>query len=125
MKNENRWPLVALVGIVLAAVSAMLYLGVPEATITTLVGLVVVPALAAFGASQLAGAREQIGQVQQQTNGNLSRLVDLVEKQGQIIASLPALPGPSVPQQDGWPPAGADTTATSWPAGAPSVGPVG
>lgn len=120
MNSQNRWPLVALVGIVLAAIAGMFYLKVPETTITTLVGLVVVPALAAFGASQLAQQGERIGQVQQQTNGNLSRLVDLVEKQGQIIASLPALPGPSVPLDTppaagSWPPAGAVTTpAPTW-----------
>lgn len=125
MNKEMRWPLVAVLALALLAVAGMLWMKVPETTITAVVGLVVVPVLAAFGASHLAGTREAVQTVQQQTNGNTTRLLDIIAEQGRIIAaSYPATPPatgdqtaplPALPAAT-WPPAGAETTGTTWPA---------
>lgn len=120
MKREFIWPAVALVAVTLIGVGGMAYLGMTQEQITVIVSMVVLPVLAALGAAQLAGQREQLSTVQQQTNGNTTRMMDIIEAQTRIIASLPALPGPSVPLNQlppatSWPPADAETSATSWP----------
>lgn len=110
MNKEYRWPLVAVLAVALVGVVGMLYIGVPESTVITVVGLVITPILAAFGASHLAGTREAVATVQQQTNGNTSRLLDIVAEQSRQLAA--SNPGQA-----------ADTTsaATSWPPQRPAL----
>lgn len=81
------WPHVAIVGLLLTAIVILGAFGRD----TT--------ALLAFGSILLAGIGLTLGQltgVKEQTNGNTSRLLDVVEKQGQLLASMQPLPNGTI-----------------------------
>jgi hypothetical protein len=84
------WALVALVAIGAAAGTAMAIAGVGTSTITTLMSLLVVPVLAALIGAKQGETGAAVQQVKEQTNGNLSRMLDIIERQGaQLAAATP------------------------------------
>ncbi|HWB38555.1 MAG TPA: hypothetical protein VHA75_21255 [Rugosimonospora sp.] len=87
------WPSVALaaVGAVVACVMALAR--VDTAVIVTVLSLLITPVLGALLVGQVSELKASTAQVVTQTNGNLGRLLDLVEKQsGQLAAAPPAAP---------------------------------
>lgn len=82
------WPHVAIVGLLLTAIVILGAFGRD----TT--------ALLALGSLLLAGIGLTLGQttaVKEQTNGNMSRLLALVEKQGQLLATMQPSPNGAIP----------------------------
>lgn len=84
------WPAVVLAGIGLVVAGAMAIAGVPIETITLVSSIMVTPVLAAFVAGQIADVKSTTSQVAQQTNGTLTRLVDIIERQGQMLHTATA-----------------------------------
>lgn len=110
MNPRNAWPAVALAGMDIIAVSIMAAFRVDVAIIA---GVATGPAmlvLAALVSAQNASTQATVQAVQQQTNGNLSRMLDILEAQGNKLAAMhpPAnavpSPPPAAPQES--PPAG-------------------
>lgn len=87
MNPRLAWPAVALAGLgaVIACVMAIAH--VPLDTIVVVASLLVTPVLAALVAGQLGEMKGQQQQIVQQTNGNVTRLVDILERQGQLLAN--------------------------------------
>jgi len=91
MKREFVWPVVVLVIAALAAVVVMSYMRIETSDILAILAVLVTPVIVGVGASQLAGQREQIQQVKEQGNGTTSRLLELIERQGQISGNTSRL----------------------------------
>jgi hypothetical protein len=84
------WPAVVLAGIGALTAAVMALAHVDPVVIVTILSLLVTPVLGAFLAQQLGEIKAAGAQVIQQTNGNIGRLVDLVERQGQMLAASKA-----------------------------------
>lgn len=80
---------VLIVGIVVAGVVTLALHGRDVAPLLTVVTLIVVPILGALGALKLGEIHQGQTTVQQQTNGNTTRLLDLVER---LAAPSPPAP---------------------------------
>ena len=79
------WPAAALAAVGLVVCGAMAIAHVPIETITVIGSLMGTPVLAAFVAGQIAEVKGTTAQVAQQTNGLNTRLVDIIERQGQML----------------------------------------
>ena len=88
MNPKNVWPAVTLASVGMAVVGLMAFLKVDKDTIYLISGTFALPVLAALLAAQQAGTNAKVESVQQQTNGNTSRLVDIVEAQGKLLAQM-------------------------------------
>lgn len=85
------WQHVAIVGLILGSIVALGAFGRD----TT--------ALLALGTLLLAGVGLTLGQgvgIKEQTNGNTSKLLEMVEKQGQLLAAMQPPPPPPVTDTD-------------------------
>ena len=60
---------------------------VDSGVIVTILALLLIPVLGAFIGQQLGKIEANGTQVIQQTNGNLSRMLDVLERQGQMLAA--------------------------------------
>lgn len=97
MNPKLVWPVVVLVGIGMTAATVMALAGVGPGTIAGVMSMLVLPVLAAMLAAKQAETGAVVQQVKEQTNGNIGRLIDLIERQGVKLAeSTP----PPVDQQD-------------------------
>lgn len=76
MKNLNGWQIVALVGLVLGAIVALVAMGQEIAAVSA-VGIMVASALG-VPIYQQAVNGEKVGQVKELANGNLKRLQDQI-----------------------------------------------
>lgn len=90
MNARNVWPAVVLAGGAMVVVAVMAIAGVDKDTIMLMISLLVVPVLGALLAGQLVENRAATQAVQQQTNGNQSRLLDILEAQGKLLAQSTA-----------------------------------
>ena len=91
MNTKLVWPAVVLAGVAVAAAAVMAIAKVPQETILFVMSLIVVPVLTAMVAAQVADVKTTATQVAQQTNGNITRLMDIIEGQSrQLAASQPA-----------------------------------
>lgn len=79
------WPAVALAGLGMVVAAAMAMARVPADTIVLIVSIMVTPVLTAFIAGQIAEVRGTTQQVQQQTNGNVTRMLDIMESQSRML----------------------------------------
>ena len=96
------WPAVVLAGLAVAAAAVMAIAKVPQETILFVMSLLVVPVLTAMVAAQVADVKTTANQVAQQTNGNVTKLMEIIEQQSaQLAASKPAAqPGEPLEQRD-------------------------
>lgn len=101
MSKSILWPIVALVAIGSTAATIMALAHVDQSIIAlVLVGLIA-PVLAALVTGRQEATTASVQAVQQQTNGNTGRLLDLVEKLGgQLAASTPPTSTPAAAQSD-------------------------
>lgn len=76
MTKTAIWAGVALIVAVLIAVTVLAAMGKDTTSILIVVNIAVVPLLAALGYSKLKGIEEKTHNVQQNTNGNMSRILD-------------------------------------------------
>lgn len=89
MNPKNSWPAVVLASGGMVVVGIMAALHISTDTIALVSGSMVVPVLAALLAAQGAENRSAVQAVQQQTNGNQTRLLDILEAQGKLLAAMP------------------------------------
>ncbi|HET6215357.1 MAG TPA: hypothetical protein VFE14_21000 [Micromonosporaceae bacterium] len=87
------WPAVVLATIAMATVCVMAVAGVERETIVLATSLLVTPILGAMIAGQVSEVRGHTQQVVEQTNGQMNRLLSLVERQGEMLAAT--MPAPS------------------------------
>ena len=85
MNTKLAWPAVLLscVGMVVAGVMAIMK--VSQDLILLVVSLMITPVITALVAGQIAKVEGSQQQLIQNTNGNLSRLVDIIERQSQML----------------------------------------
>lgn len=77
---------VSIVFIVTAAVTTLIALGKDTGALMTVIGLVVVPLLAALGIGKLGEIRASQQQVQHQTNGTQTRMLSMLENAMEKLA---------------------------------------
>lgn len=80
------WPFAAVVIAFLTAITIIAVLGKDIAVFAT-VGLGVLGAMGLL-VKQQTEVRERTDAVQQQTNGNMSRLLEMIERQNQMLAQM-------------------------------------
>ena len=112
MNPRNVWPAVVLAGTAMVVVGVMAFLKVDKDTIFLVSGTFVVPVLAALLAAQVAETKAATQAVQQQTNGNTTKLMEMIEAQGKMLAQMhPPAAGLAVPPTSDEPPPPADVPA--------------
>lgn len=95
------WPAVVLVGVAMVVTAVMAIAKVDRETIIVVISLMVSPVLTALVAVQVAEVRSTANQVAHQTNGTNSRLLAILEAQGQMLAAMsPAPTTASAPTSD-------------------------
>lgn len=96
MSGKNAWPVVVIVTVAVVSAGLMAVLGVPRELIMLVLGAVVTPVILALVSAQNAQTAEKVGQVQQQTNGNQTKMMEIIEAQGRLLAaSTPQIPAPA------------------------------
>lgn len=93
MESKHIWPAVVLVGLVVAGVVTLSALKADLQVIKDVMAILVVPLLLALVGSQ-------VSIVKQQTNGNLTKLLEQLARSQEIIASTPPSPL-ATPDRDG------------------------
>ena len=92
MNERLVWQVVILVGIGAAAATIMALAHVDQAVIITVLTLLVVPVLAAMISAKQAETGAAVQQVKEQTNGNFTRLMEMLERaNNQLAVSTPPL----------------------------------
>lgn len=95
MNSRNVWPTVVLAIASALIVAGMAIAKVDKDTISLVAGVLILPVLAALLAAQGASNASAIQSVQQQTNGNQARMLDVVERLGHLLAAAtPPAPAP-------------------------------
>lgn len=93
MNPRFMWPAVVLAGMGVAAAAVMAIMKVPQETILFVMSVIVVPVLTAMVAAQVADVKSTASQVQQQTNGINSKLMEIIDHQSRLLgSSTPARP---------------------------------
>ena len=87
MNPRFAWPAVILVSIAMLIVGGMAVAKVDRETIIMVVGLLVSPAVSALVSAQVADVKTTATAVQQQTNGQQAHLIEIIERQGQLLAA--------------------------------------
>lgn len=88
------WAVVALTTMALAAVTVLAALGRPIDLVMTLVMALVVPTVTSmFTLLQVGKMQKDVGIVKEQTNGNMSRLLDKIPQQAPPAAQEPTQEG--------------------------------
>lgn len=102
MNPRLAWPTVALAGLGAVVAGVMAIMHVSADTIALVASLMIVPVLTAFLAGQISEIKGQSNQIMANTNGNLARLVDIIERQSQQLAAAQPPPVQDAPpeQQD-------------------------
>ncbi|MFD2763923.1 hypothetical protein [Micromonospora eburnea] len=101
MNPRFMWAAVVLAGLAVAAAAVMAIAGVSTDTIVVVMSLLVVPVLTAMVAAQVADVKSTTSQVAQQTNGNVTRLMEIIAEQSrQLAASKPVTPDPAPGQSN-------------------------
>ena len=88
MNPRNVWPTVTTALGGMALVGLMAIFKVDKDVIVLIAGLTIVPVLAALVAGQGATTAANVQAVQQQTNGNTTKLMEMVEAQGKMLAQM-------------------------------------
>lgn len=81
------WAAVVLAGLAVAAATVMAIAKVPQETILFVMSLIVVPVLTAMVAGQVAGVQSTTTQVAQQTNGNVTKMMEIIDQQSRMLAA--------------------------------------
>ncbi|GAA4699711.1 hypothetical protein [Phytohabitans rumicis] len=94
------WPAVVLVGVAMIVTAVMAIAGVDRETIVVVISLMVSPVLTAMLAIQVAEVRSTTNQVAHQTNGTNTRMMEIIEAQGRLLAAMSPAPAtaPAPPQ---------------------------
>jgi hypothetical protein len=97
------WQVVVIVVAFLAAVTIIEESGKPDATLVT-IGLAILGGLGILGVKQTA-ADEKTTVVKEQTNGMQTKMLEIIERQAQQLATmhLPPVPPPEDGKPDDWP----------------------
>jgi hypothetical protein len=88
MNPRNVWPAVVLAAVGIVAATVMAIAGVSRETILVTLSLMVTPVLGALLAAQVAQVHGQTAQVVQNTNGNQAKLLDMLDAQGKMLATM-------------------------------------
>lgn len=97
MNPRNAWPAVVLATVAALIVGGMAIAKVDKDTILLVTGVLLVPVLTGLLAAQGAANASAVQSVQQQTNGNTSRMIDALERLGHRLGDAPATPLPAEP----------------------------
>lgn len=93
------WPGVALVGIVIGAVTLLSALGRDTTTLVSVISTLVLPLLAALLYGKLKGIEEKTEQVNRNTNGNMSEIfkqyVESNQRAIELLARSQPIPEPT------------------------------
>jgi ABC-type transport system involved in cytochrome bd biosynthesis fused ATPase/permease subunit len=96
MNPRNVWPAVALAGIGAVVACVMAIARVDTTVIVTVLSLLITPVLGALILGQVAELKSTSQHQLQQTNGNTTRMLDILEGQSQLLAAAtPAAEPPS------------------------------
>lgn len=95
MNPKNVWPTVTMAIAAAVIVGAMAVAKVDKDIILLVVGVLLVPVITGLLAAQGAANATAIQAVREQTNGNTSRLLDLVQEIAHLLAAAPATVPPS------------------------------
>lgn len=95
MSKHAIWAGVSLIGVIIGCMTFLVYSGKDTSDILSVINVVVVPLLAALGYSKLRGIEEKANQVRENTNGNMSRVMDT------LLARLPQESYPAQQADDG------------------------
>jgi hypothetical protein len=74
------WAGVALVAIITGAATFLAAIKADTSVILTVVSVIVVPMLGAFGYSEIKALRQSTDHVRQQTNGNTTQMLDMLRE---------------------------------------------
>ena len=92
MNPRNAWPAVVLSIAAAVIVGGMAVAKVEKDTILLIVGVLLVPVITGLLAAQGAANAQAVQAVQQQTNGHQARMLDVVERLGQLLAAASPAP---------------------------------
>lgn len=98
MNPKSVWPLAAIIVAGMLAVTLMVLFHADAALILTVATIMLITVPSTFLAGQQGQTQAAVQAVQQQTNGNQGRLVDILEAQGKMLAAMhPPSAGLSAP----------------------------
>lgn len=86
MNPKFVWPAVTLAGLAMVAATIMVVMKVDRETIVIVMSMLVVPVLGAMIAAQVSNLQSTTQQVQQQTNGTQTRLLEIIAEQSRQLA---------------------------------------
>lgn len=109
----SRWPAVIVAGVAMIVAAVMAILHVDKEVIMLIMSLSAVPVIGSLISAQQGQTQGAVQALQVQTNGNTSKMLDLLDRQGQLLAAqyptaatrTPAAPAvPPVPADPAVPP---------------------
>lgn len=92
MTWRNAWPSVIIAAVGAAVAGTMAISRVPQDTIVLIMSILVVPVISALIGGQLGETKSSVNAIQQQTNGNMGRLLGILESQSNMLAQMTPLP---------------------------------
>jgi p-aminobenzoyl-glutamate transporter AbgT len=88
VEKHQLYALVSIVFIVTTACTILIAMGRDTGALLTLIGAVVVPILAALTYGEIKANRQATATVQQQTNGGQTKMMEIIEQQGRLLAQM-------------------------------------